>query len=85
MLLQDLWRHFRRRRHRVSFYESDVMREAVKTSGPVNIGWLTDDALRKIVETEPNTIRSEYAHHELEMRAVHRRQANIPDTRYTAH
>ncbi len=85
MLLQDMWRHFRRHRRRVSFYDSDVMREAVKTAGPVNIGWLTDDALREIVETEPNTIRSEYAHHELEMRAIRRRQSSMPDTQYTGH
>lgn len=85
MLLQDLWKLFRRHRQRVSFYDSDVMREAVKTSGPVNIGWLTDDALHQIVETEPNSLRSEYAHHELEMRAIRRRQASMPDTQYSAH
>jgi hypothetical protein len=75
MLLSAFWKRLTKRRRRVSFYESDLMRKAAETSGPVNISWLTDEALDRIVTTEPHTLRAEAAHHELEMRARERRAA----------
>ncbi len=78
MLLTAFWKKLTRRRRRVSFYDSDLMRKAAETSGPVNISWLTDEVLNRIVETEPHTLRAEAAHHELEARARERRAAAIP-------
>lgn len=69
MLLMELGKKLFKRRRRVSFYDSNLMRHAVETTGPVNISWLTDEALNRIVETEPHTLRAEAAHHELEARA----------------
>lgn len=69
MLLSELWKRLTKRRRRVSFYESHLMRKATETAGPVNISWLTDEALIRIVETEPHTLRAEAAHYELELRA----------------
>ena len=74
MLLMRFWRYMRGQKRRVSFYDSAVMRQAVETSGPVNMAWLTDEALEIIVQTEPHTLRSEAAHHEFEMRAIRARK-----------
>ncbi|MGV8995723.1 MAG: hypothetical protein ACOH12_02110 [Parvibaculaceae bacterium] len=54
-------------------------------SGPVNMAWLTNEALETIVQTEPHTLRSEIAHHELEMRAIRARREAMPDPGFLAH
>ncbi len=74
MPLHRLWRYLRGHRRRISFYDSEVMREATKTTRPASMSWFTDEALQAIVEAEPHTLRAEIAHHELEMRAIRRRQ-----------
>ncbi|HEX7776533.1 MAG TPA: hypothetical protein VF449_08395, partial [Parvibaculum sp.] len=72
MLLTALWKHWMARR-RMSFYESQhAMRRAVETAGPVDMSWLTDEALMRIVEAEPGSLRAEAAHHRLEERARER-------------
>jgi len=85
MWLTRFWRYLTGQRRRVSFYDSAVMRQAIETAGPVNMAWLTDEALEIIVETEPHTLRAEVAHHELEMRAIRTRGEAIPDPRSLAH
>lgn len=74
MMLTRFWRYLTRQKRRVSFYESKVMRQAVEMAGPINLAWLTNEALETIVQTEPHTLRAEVAHHELEMRAIRARQ-----------
>ncbi len=76
MPLLRLWRHLTGHRRRVSFYDSQIMRGTIESTGLADMSWYTDEALQAIVETEPHTLRSEIAHHELEMRAVRRRQEN---------
>ncbi|HEY4343055.1 MAG TPA: hypothetical protein VGN05_01805 [Parvibaculum sp.] len=78
MFLSAFWRRLTGRRRRVSFYDSDLMRKAAETAGPVNISWLTEEALNRIVENEPHTLRAEAAHHELESRARERLAAAMP-------
>lgn len=68
MLLFEIWRYLVGRR-RASFYETqDAMRQAIETAGPVDISWLTEEALLHIAETEPHTLRAEAAMHEIESR-----------------
>jgi hypothetical protein len=75
MLLSALWKTWMGRR-RMSFYESQhAMRRALETAGPVDMSWLTDEALMRIVEQEPGSLRAEAAHHRLEERARERRAA----------
>lgn len=78
MLLSAFWKRLTKRRRRTSFYESHLMRQAAETAGPVNISWLTDEALTRIIENEPYTLRAEAAHHQLEIRARERRIASAP-------
>jgi hypothetical protein len=79
MSLMTLWKHWMRNR-RISFYENQhAMRRAVETAGPVDMSWLTDEALMRIVEQEPGTLRAEAAHHRLEERARERRAAAMGD------
>lgn len=85
MLLLELWKKLFRRRRRVSFYDSSLMRHAVETAGPTNMSWLTDEALNRIVETEPHTLRAEAAHHELEARARERLAAATPGSHLLSH
>lgn len=85
MLFTRLWRYMTGNRRRVSFYDSTVMRQAFEMSGPVNMAWLTSEALEIIVQTEPHTLRSEIAHHELEMRAIRARQEALSNSGYMAH
>jgi len=85
MLLLELGKKLFRRRRKVSFYDSNLMRRAIETSGPVNISWLTDEVLNRIVETEPHTLRAEAAHHELEARARERLAAATPGSHLLSH
>lgn len=72
MRLANIWKLWKKNR-RLSFYESQhVMRRAAETAGPVDISWLSDEALMRIVEGEPGTIRAEAAHYCLEQRARER-------------
>lgn len=85
MPLLRLWRYLTGHRRRVSFYDSQLMREAIDSAGLAEISWFTDERLQTIVETEPHTLRSEAAHHELEMRALRRRQENTDAIRPLSH
>ncbi len=85
MLLTRFWRYIRGQRHRVSFYDSTVMRQAVETAGPVNMAWLTNEALEMIVQSEPHSLRAEAAHHELEMRAIRARESSGDGPHIMAH
>jgi hypothetical protein len=77
MSLAGLWKLWMKQR-RISFYDSQhAMRRAIETAGPVDIGWLTDEALMRIVEQEAGTLRAEAAHHRLEERARERLAAAI--------
>lgn len=73
MSLLDFWRLLTGRR-RVSFYDSqEVMRRAVEEMDPMDLTSLSDEALWRIVEEEPRSIRAEAAHRQLEWRARERR------------
>ncbi|MDO8422426.1 MAG: hypothetical protein Q7S99_09720 [Parvibaculum sp.] len=85
MPLHRFWRYLTGHRRRVSFYDSEVMREATKFASPSSMAWFTDEVLQGIVENEPHTLRSEIAHHELEMRAVRRRQEEANATHPLPH
>lgn len=80
MSLADLWRLFAGRR-RVSFYDSqEVMRRAVERNGPMDLTNLSDEALWRIVEEEPNSLRAEAAHRQLEWRVQARRMSKTSDS-----
>lgn len=79
MFLTRIWRLFSRRERRVSFYESAVMRDAVRRSDTRFMAALSDDVLQAIVANEPHTLRSEAAHHELEARAARARMPILND------
>lgn len=64
-----------RRNRRISFYESETMRQAAESAPPVQLAWLTDETLHRIVETEGNSLRAEIAAHEIEMRQQRRASA----------
>ncbi|MGB3809149.1 MAG: hypothetical protein WA943_03575 [Parvibaculum sp.] len=82
MLLSAFWKHLTKRRRRVSFYETQhQMRRAIERPGPTDILLMSDEALKKIVEKEPRTLRGEAAHHELETRLRERRLAVLPASR----
>lgn len=85
MSLFRFWRYLTGHRRRVSFYDSQIMREATGSSGLAELRSYTDEALHTIVEKEPHTLRSELAHHELEIRAVRARQENTDTTRSLPH
>tara|TARA_R110000824_G_scaffold118960_14_gene272245 strand:+ start:380137 stop:380397 length:261 start_codon:yes stop_codon:yes gene_type:complete len=68
MLLFKYLRHIFRRSSRISFYESETMRQAAESAPPIQLAWLSDEALHRIVETEGKSLRAEIAAHEIEMR-----------------
>jgi hypothetical protein len=79
MFFIRIWRLLTRRERRVSFYESDIMREAVRKSDTHLMATMSDEVLQAIVANEPHTLRSEAAHHELETRAARTRSSMLND------
>ena len=78
MLFSTFWKHLTRRRRRVSFYDSQMMSGHGVDGENLNFSLFPDKTLERIIEFEPNTLRAEAAHHELEARARQRRAAAIP-------
>lgn len=69
MSFSDFWRQLTGRR-RMSFYDSQhVMRQAIANVGPIDLTCLSDDALRRIIEEEPASVRVEAARQQLAWRA----------------
>ncbi len=72
MSLSDFWKHLLGRR-RMSFYDSQhVMRQAIASVGPIDFTCLSDDALRRIIEEEPASVRVEAARQQLAWRGYGR-------------
>ena len=75
MLFSAFWKHLTRRRRRLSFYETQLTSGNGVDGGNPNFSLFPDKTLEHIVEFEPNTLRAEAAHHELEKRARQHRKA----------
>lgn len=85
MWISAFWKYLTRRRRRASFYDTQLTSGHGVDGENLNFSLFPDKTLEHILEFEPNTLRAEAAHHELEKRAHQRRQTMSSNSEASAH